>query len=209
MHCKLWKQWMNILKCILLCDRSVKWAWITFNSKLLLKMKIIPRDPLCEYSNGIIEWFGLEGTLKIISFLLPWTGNTFLYPRLSRAPSDLALDISVLCLGLSQPPWVTSPAPHHSHSREFFPDIWSKPAFMLKLIPLELIVPLHLSCGFPSGIVCSIRKHQTRRLRTNSWFWIYGCINGMATLRWSSLRMKQGAFTLRSEGSQVFHYVLL
>lgn len=45
------------------CDRSVKWAWITFTSELLLlKMKIIPQDPLCKHNDAIIEWLGLEGT---------------------------------------------------------------------------------------------------------------------------------------------------
>ena len=41
------------------------------------------------------ECFGLEGTLEIILFQPPAVGrDTFHYPRLLQAPSNLALDTS-------------------------------------------------------------------------------------------------------------------
>jgi len=43
----------------------------------------------------ITEWFGLEGTFKIISFQPPAIGrDTSLYTRLLKAPSSLAFNTS-------------------------------------------------------------------------------------------------------------------
>ena len=76
----------------------------------------------------IIEWFGLEGTLHIISFQPPCHGQGPLPPdQFAQSPIQPGLEH---CQGggshsfSGQP----MPGPHHPHGEEFLPCIWSKSA---------------------------------------------------------------------------------
>jgi len=88
----------------------------------------------------IVEWFGLEGTLKIIKFQTPCH-------RQSHQPPYMVLDQVAQCLiqlglehlqgqsihNLSGQP---VPAPHHSLGKKLPPDIKSEPSVLeLKTIP--------------------------------------------------------------------------
>jgi len=74
-------------------------------------------------ASGAIEWFGLEGTLKIIWFQPPCHGHRHLpLDQVAQSPIQPGLEHSQ---GGSSHRFSGQPVtvPHHPHSKEFLPNI--------------------------------------------------------------------------------------
>ena len=101
---------------------------------LIWKRRHIWRN--CWGDDRIIEWFGLQGTLKIIWFQPPWHGQGHLpLDQVAQSPNQLGLE----CFqggGSHSFSGQPGPGPHHPQSKEFLPSIQSKPTlFQLEAIP--------------------------------------------------------------------------
>jgi len=77
-------------------------------------------------NHTITEWFGLEGTLKIISFQSPCHGQRHLPPdQVAQSPVQPGLE----CFqgrGIHSSSGQPVPVPHHPYSKEFLSYIQSK-----------------------------------------------------------------------------------
>jgi len=88
-------------------------------------------------NHRIIEWFGLEGILKVIWFQPPCHEQGHLPPdQVAQSPIQPGLEH---CQGGGSHSFSGQPVPvpHHPHSKEFLPCIYSKPTlFLFKTITL-------------------------------------------------------------------------
>jgi len=78
-----------ISSCLFRCY-PVSFPFLVTTITLTADLNLMLQEP---FYHRIIEWFGLEGTLKTISFQpRAMSRDTFHYTRLLKAPSNLALD---------------------------------------------------------------------------------------------------------------------
>jgi len=99
-------------------------------------------------SHRTTEWFGLKGTLKIISLHPPCHEQEHFTLGLA-AQSPIQSDLEHCQGGGSHSfPGQSGPGPHHPHGEEFLPSNLNLPTFSLQPFPLVLL--LHAPAKSPS-----------------------------------------------------------